>query len=122
MVSDRVFPLDGFIFSGKIRSGAEKITLIRMLGSDWKYLSIVATVPMDSPNKKVVGHEDRSALMGRSNGRNNHVRILLFRASSDDEGLIGVAMDAVPAKRLGKEPIKSETEISFKDGDSWGRP
>ncbi|KAL6981174.1 hypothetical protein U1Q18_022803, partial [Sarracenia purpurea var. burkii] len=41
---------------------------------------------------------------------------------NNNNSLIGVAMDAIPAKRLGEEPVEAETGINFKDGDFWGRP
>lgn len=40
------------MFSGMTNNGAEKINPVQKVGSDWKYMSIVAAPPMDSPNKK----------------------------------------------------------------------
>lgn len=40
------------MFSGMTKSGAEKIRPVHVLGSDWKYMSIVVAPPMDSPNRK----------------------------------------------------------------------
>jgi hypothetical protein len=41
----------GFMFSGMTKSGAEKISPVHMLGSDWKYMSMAVAPPMDSLNR-----------------------------------------------------------------------
>ncbi|KAL6971498.1 hypothetical protein U1Q18_031176 [Sarracenia purpurea var. burkii] len=38
----------------------------------------------------------------------------------DDNGLTGVAMDAILAKRLGDEPVEAETGIGFKEKNFLG--
>ena len=42
---------DGFMFSGMTKSGAEKISPVHVSGSDWKYMSMVAAPPIDSPKR-----------------------------------------------------------------------
>lgn len=37
--------------SGITKSGAEKINPVQVPGSDWKYINMVASPPMDSPNR-----------------------------------------------------------------------
>lgn len=41
----------GFIFSGMTKRGAEKMRPVQVSGSDWKYMSMVAAPPMDSPKR-----------------------------------------------------------------------
>ncbi|KAL6997088.1 hypothetical protein U1Q18_007210 [Sarracenia purpurea var. burkii] len=71
-----------------------------------------------------VGHEDRAALMGRSNCRNDcedfsvwgvELRFDVARASD------GVAF--LPCEKVGGgTPVEAETGIGFKDKNFWGHP